>query len=237
MPVCFACGPIRATSSRCSGEARTCTGWCSAGTSVNWTGGTVHVAGLHVTVLTTSGTIVAERECNYELPRKHQYPDWPAEPQSRPHTVNWSIRTRSSSTGWRYRQRVLCERRPPPCAWSSTTSCPTAGVVRPPAWWRRRSWRRRSCSRRAGQLTVLGNGSDADQEQPARPFPRALPGPHAAQRERGDLLRTQDDDNDSFLLLRREDSRDGGRRRAWLQLDGDGEPWPSHRQGRRSRIS
>ena len=51
------------------------------GDIVNWTGGTVHVAGLHVTVLTPGGTIVAERECNYDF-RKHQYPDWPAEPQS-----------------------------------------------------------------------------------------------------------------------------------------------------------
>jgi len=51
------------------------------GEIVNWTGGTVRVAGLHVTVLTPGGKIVAERECNYDF-RKHQYPDWPAEPQS-----------------------------------------------------------------------------------------------------------------------------------------------------------
>jgi len=51
------------------------------GEIVNWTGGTVRVAGLHVTVLTPGGTIIAERECNYDF-RKHEYPDWPAEPQS-----------------------------------------------------------------------------------------------------------------------------------------------------------
>ena len=44
------------------------------GEIVNWTGQTVHVAGLHVTVLTPGGTIVVDREFNYDF-RKHDYAD------------------------------------------------------------------------------------------------------------------------------------------------------------------
>ena len=38
------------------------------GEIVNWSGETVSVAGLHVTVLTPGGTIIADRECNYDFP-------------------------------------------------------------------------------------------------------------------------------------------------------------------------
>ena len=51
------------------------------GEIVNWSGETVSVAGLHVTVLTPGGTIVVDRECNYDF-RKFQYPDWPTLPPS-----------------------------------------------------------------------------------------------------------------------------------------------------------
>jgi hypothetical protein len=51
------------------------------GEIVNWSGETLRIAGLHLTVLTPSGTIVIDRECNYDF-RKFQYPDWPALPPS-----------------------------------------------------------------------------------------------------------------------------------------------------------
>lgn len=51
------------------------------GDIVNWTGETLLVGGLHVTVLTPGGTIIADRECNYDF-RKHEYPKWPAVPPS-----------------------------------------------------------------------------------------------------------------------------------------------------------
>ena len=51
------------------------------GEIVNWSGETVRVAGLHVTVLTPGGTIVVDRECNYDF-RKFHYSDWPAVPSS-----------------------------------------------------------------------------------------------------------------------------------------------------------
>ena len=51
------------------------------GEIVNWSGETVSVAGLHVTVLTPGGKIVVDRECNYDF-RKFHYSDWPAVPQS-----------------------------------------------------------------------------------------------------------------------------------------------------------
>jgi len=52
------------------------------GEIVNWTGETLRVAGLHVTVLTPGGTIVADRECNYDF-RKHDYDNnWPPVPPS-----------------------------------------------------------------------------------------------------------------------------------------------------------
>ena len=47
------------------------------GEIVNWTGQTLLVAGLHLTVLTPSGTIIVDRECNYDF-RKHDYDNnWP----------------------------------------------------------------------------------------------------------------------------------------------------------------
>ena len=56
--------------------------WLVLGGSItNWTGQTVHVAGLHATVLTPGGTIVADRELNHDF-RQLQYPDWPPEPTS-----------------------------------------------------------------------------------------------------------------------------------------------------------
>ena len=51
------------------------------GEIVNWTGETLLVGGLHVTVLTPGGTIVVDRECNYDF-RTHHYSDWPAVPPS-----------------------------------------------------------------------------------------------------------------------------------------------------------
>jgi hypothetical protein len=52
------------------------------GEIVNWTGVTLRVAGLHVTVLTPSGTILVDRECNYDF-RKLDYDNhWPAAPPS-----------------------------------------------------------------------------------------------------------------------------------------------------------
>jgi len=51
------------------------------GEIVNWSGETLLVAGLHVTVLTPGGTIVVDRECNYDF-RKFHYADWPPVPPS-----------------------------------------------------------------------------------------------------------------------------------------------------------
>jgi hypothetical protein len=51
------------------------------GEIVNWTGETLRVAGLHMTVLTPSGTIVVDRECNYDF-RKFDYPVWSKLPPS-----------------------------------------------------------------------------------------------------------------------------------------------------------
>lgn len=56
--------------------------WLVLGGSItNWTGQTVHVAGLHVTVLTPGGKIVADRELNHDFRQLH-YSDWPPEPTS-----------------------------------------------------------------------------------------------------------------------------------------------------------
>lgn len=52
------------------------------GEIVNWSGETLRVAGLHVTVLTPGGTIIEDRECNYDF-RVFDYPNgWPAVPPS-----------------------------------------------------------------------------------------------------------------------------------------------------------
>src|SRR5262249_17866182 len=52
------------------------------GEIVNWTGGTLLVAGLHLSVLTPNGTIIVDRECNYDF-RKFDYPNqWPTLPPS-----------------------------------------------------------------------------------------------------------------------------------------------------------
>jgi len=52
------------------------------GEIVNWTGQTLRVAGLHMTVLAPNGTIIIDRECNYDF-RKHDYANnWPKLPPS-----------------------------------------------------------------------------------------------------------------------------------------------------------
>lgn len=52
------------------------------GEIVNWTGETLLVAGLHVTVLTPGGTIVLDRECNHDFRKFDYVAGWPKLPPS-----------------------------------------------------------------------------------------------------------------------------------------------------------
>jgi Peptidase family M23/Polyglycine hydrolase-like, structural repeat len=52
------------------------------GEIVNWSGETLRVAGLHVTVLTLGGTIIADRELNYDFRVLDYAAGWPAVPPS-----------------------------------------------------------------------------------------------------------------------------------------------------------
>ena len=170
------------------------------GEIVNWSGETVSVAGLHVTVLTPGGTIIADRECNYDF-RRLQYPDRPraAVPDhgelNDPYTVfvdGIEIPTAVDLSAGLTVRLVLNWAAARRLVWLD-------GAHRP----RRLPGDAAHAVAGAGQL-VFRQWHDADRVQSARPLPRALQlRPYAARREWRDLRRA-DDDNDSFFCYSEE---------------------------------
>ena len=168
------------------------------GEIVNWSGETVRVAGLHVTVLTPGGTIVADREST-TTSGSSSTADWPAVPPSPtahaelpdPYTVfvdgieiPASVDVSAGLT-----VRLVAELQ------AARRLVRLGDAHRS----RRLAGDAEDARRRCACRLAFRQRHDADRVQPARPLPRALQlRPHAARRHRRDLRPGQDDDNNSF---------------------------------------
>ena len=173
--------------------------WLVLGGSItNWTGQTVHVAGLHITVLTPGGTIVDDRELNHDFRQLH-YADWPAEPTSPTSHGELKDPYVVFVDGMEISDRINLDRRLEGTPGVRLQG--TRGLVQ-------LHDARRSTARFPADAEVAGarggrvelrQRDDAGGLQPARPLPRALQlRPYAARRD-GVTFAEPDDDNRSFF--------------------------------------